>query len=88
MVRNVVFEPTDNNSIDSVQFALKQIEAAFFWKRPAIVSSHRVNYCGLVDSTNRERGLKQLLSLLKKITEKWPEVEFLSAHELGNLIKR
>ena len=88
MVRNVVFEPTDNANIDSVALAMKQIEAAFFWNRPAIISSHRVNFCGHIDPKNREKGLGDLKQLLKKIVQKWPEVEFMSADELGDLITK
>jgi len=86
LVRNVVFEPTDNPNIDSVQLAIDQISAAFFWKRPAIISSHRVNFCGHIDPKNRETGLLALKQLLKKIVQKWPDVEFMSADQLGELI--
>ncbi len=44
LVRNVVFEPTEERGIDWVNYSLKQIEAAFFWNKPAIISSHRVNF--------------------------------------------
>ena len=86
MVRNVVFEPTDDRGVDWVEYAMKQIEAAFRWNRPAIISSHRVNFCGHIVQKNREEGLKALKQLLKKITKRWPEVEFMAANELGELI--
>ena len=86
LVRNVVFEPTEDRGIDWVNYAFKQIEAAFFWNKPAIISSHRVNFCGHIDPKNREKGLNALKQLLKKIVEKWPDVEFMSADELGDLI--
>ena len=86
MVRNVVFEPTDDRNIDWVSYAMNQIEAAFRWNRPAIISSHRVNFCGHIDKKNRERGLMALKLLLQKVTERWPDVEFMTAHELGKLI--
>lgn len=86
LVRNVVFEPTDDRGVDWVSFAMKQIEAAFRWKRPAIISSHRVNFCGHIDESNRKKGLNALKNLLKQITERWPEVEFMAADELGDLI--
>ena len=85
-VRNVVFEPTDDRGIDWVSYSMKQIETAFFWKRPAIISSHRVNFCGHIDPKNREVGIKVLQELLNKIINKWPDVEFMSANELGDLI--
>ncbi|PAU94024.1 hypothetical protein CK503_10190 [Aliifodinibius salipaludis] len=86
MVRNVVFEPTDDRGVDWVKYTLKQIEAAFRWNRPAIISSHRVNFCGHIDEKNREKGINALSELLKKITERWPDVEFIAANELGDLI--
>ncbi len=82
LVRNCVFEPTSDSCIDWVEYTLKQIEAAFKWRRPAIVSSHRVNFCGHIDPGNRKIGIDALHSLLKKITEKWSEVEFVSLAEL------
>lgn len=85
-VRNVVFEPTDNRGFDWVNYSLKQIEAAFRWHRPAIISSHRVNFCGHIDPTNREKGISALSALLKEIVKKWPDVEFMAANELGDLI--
>jgi hypothetical protein len=86
LVRNVVFEPTDNRGVDWVSYTIKQIEAAFRWNRPAIISSHRVNFCGHIDENNRAIGLKALRKLLQKITQHWPEVEFMAANELGDLI--
>jgi hypothetical protein len=86
LVRNCVFEPTEEKNIDWVSFCLKQIEAAFRWNRPAIISSHRVNFCGLVDPNHRLLGLSQLKALLQQITRRWPEVEFMSASTLGALI--
>lgn len=83
-VRNVVFEPSDDRGFDWQAYSLKQIEAAFKWNRPAIISSHRVNFCGHVDENNRKVGTRALKQLLKKIVEKWPDVEFMAASELGD----
>ena len=85
-VRNVVFEPTDNRGFNWVDYSFKQIETAFFWKRPAIISSHRVNFCGHIDPQNRKIGIDALKELLQRIVKKWPEVEFMSADKLGDLI--
>lgn len=85
-VRNVVFEPTDERGYDWVNYALQQIETAFFWHRPAIISSHRVNFCGHIDAKNRKMGLSALRVLLTHIVNKWPDVEFISSVNLGDLI--
>ena len=82
LVRNVVFEPTGNCSVNSVQLALNQIAAAFRWRRPATVSSHRVNFCGHLDPENRTHGLTELKRLLRGIVQRWPDVQFISADEL------
>ncbi|MBK8486688.1 MAG: hypothetical protein IPL48_02760 [Bacteroidetes bacterium] len=86
LVRNVVFEPTHFRGVDWVAYTMKQIEAAFRWNRPVIISSHRVNFCGHIHPKNREEGLIALKALLNTIVKKWPDVEFLSASELGNII--
>ena len=82
LVRNVVFEPTNDRSFDSVGLALDQIAAAFRWRKPAIISSHRVNFCGHIDEDNRRFGLDALRRLLQAIIQHWPEVQFISADEL------
>ena len=87
IVRNVVFEPCNDKNLNSVDLALSQIEAAFRWKRPAIVSSHRVNFSGLIEPRNRKEGLEALKILMKSIVKKWPDVEFISSGELGDIMK-
>lgn len=86
LVRNCVFEPTEDRGLDWVAFCIQQIEAAFRWNLPANISSHRVNFCGHIDSQNREKGLEALKKLLQAILKRWPDVEFLTSHELGDLI--
>ncbi len=85
LVRNVVFEPTDGQG-DHVGKALRQVEAAFRLRKPANISSHRVNFCGHINERNRAKGLGDLKNLLQQIVRRWPDVEFMAAHELGNLI--
>ncbi|MCF8380653.1 MAG: hypothetical protein K9H49_13840 [Bacteroidales bacterium] len=85
-VRNVVFEPTEEKGIDWVNYTLKQIEYAFRWNHPAVISSHRVNFCGNISPKNREIGIGSLKNLLQEITKKWPDVEFMSSVELMGLV--
>ncbi len=85
-VRNVVFEPTNGN-IDHVSKAMAQVSTAFRWHRPALISSHRVNFCGHIDPKNREKGLNDLKALLKSIVTRWPDVEFISAGDLAELMR-
>jgi hypothetical protein len=86
IVRNCMFEPNSRN-MDWVNFTFDQIKAAFFWGKPAIVSSHRVNFCGYIDPENRKKGLDTLKDLLQKVVKKWPDVEFVSVDQLADIIK-
>ena len=72
---------------DQFYFTMKQIETAFRWNKPAIISSHRVNFCGHIDPKNREKGLDSLKQLLQEIVKKWPDVEFMAADELASCVK-
>jgi hypothetical protein len=88
MVRNVVFEPGDGSGRDWASFTMRQIDAAFRMSKPAIISSHRVNFCGHIDPANRANGIGNLRSLLKAIVRKYPDVEFLSSEKLGMIIEK
>lgn len=84
-IRNCLFEPSLNDKIDWVDKCLESIKVAFFWKKPAIIGSHRINFSGAIEPTNRENNLKKLESLLLEILKKWPEVEFISSAELMSI---
>lgn len=86
IVRNVVFEPTDPRGFNWVDYTFKQVEAAFRMGKPANISSHRVNFSGGIDETNREKGLAALKALLKKVVKNFPDVEFISVAELVDII--
>jgi hypothetical protein len=86
IVRNCMFEPNSKN-INWVNFTFEQIKAAFFWGKPAIISSHRVNFCGHIDPENRKKGLAALQALLNKVVKTWPDVEFVAVDELTSIIK-
>jgi hypothetical protein len=88
LLRNCVFEPSDMPGLDWTSKCLKEIETIFTFKKPAIITSHRVNYSGLLDSRNRESGLKMLKELISGILKKWPEIEFLTTAELGQLMNK
>jgi hypothetical protein len=89
LIRNCFFEPVLDpvNSDESVNECLKEIKQAFRFKKPAIISTHRVNYMGGISIKNRDNGLIKLDKLLKKIIDIYPDVEFLSSSELGSMIK-
>ncbi len=86
LMRNCYFEPTINKNINAVDNCMNRIEIAFRWRKPAIISMHRLNVIGAIHEKNRTDNLKLLKQLLIKITKKYPDVEFMSSDELGQLI--
>jgi hypothetical protein len=89
IVRNCVFEPTnDNGTINKGAAAncLLNIEAAFRWQAPAIISTHRVNFVGQLESSHRDESLKQLKQLLTEIVKKWPDVEFMNGDQMADSV--
>jgi len=87
LVRNCFLEPSSNPDKDWVISCLQDVKTAFRWKKPAIISSHRVNYISGLSLENRKDGLKTLNRLLERILERWPNVEFMSSDELGKTIR-
>lgn len=86
LTRNGHFEPSLNPGVDWVSSCLADIQSAFFWNKPAIISTHRINYVGFIDQQNRDKSLFLLKELLRQILIKWPDVEFFTSDELGNEI--
>lgn len=86
LVRNASFEPYMQKNTDVVGECLHRINLAFRWGKPAIIGSHRVNFIGSLVESNRTRNLKLLNQLLTEIVKRWPDVEFMSSDELGELI--
>ncbi|MFN3873602.1 MAG: hypothetical protein ACK4R9_11450 [Ignavibacterium sp.] len=86
LVRNCIFEPSLDQNKDFISSCLKQIKNAFFLKKPAIISSHRVNFIGFIDENNRKRNLRMFEELFRHILNKWPEIEFMTSDQLGGLI--
>lgn len=86
LTRNCGFEQVDPSISDWVDRCMCEINNSFNWKKPAVISSHRVNYISLIEPKNADLGLGELNRLLKSILGKWPEVEFMTSTELGDLI--
>jgi hypothetical protein len=83
-VRNCSFELERVEANDYVDRCMKDIEVAFMLRKPALISTHRVNYIGRINEANRDTGLSLLNRLLKAINRRWPKVRYLSTPELLN----
>jgi hypothetical protein len=85
LTRNCFFEPNDisKNWVDS---CLLDIDNAFKWNKPSVISTHRVNFIGGLNESNRRKGLIELELLINSIINKWPDVEFITSVDLGRLI--
>jgi hypothetical protein len=86
MIRNCFFEPSEPVTFNWIDKCLKDIETAFKYKTPAIISSHRVNFIGALHKKNKENGLRQLKQLLHGIKNRWPDIEFMTSDNLAELI--
>lgn len=86
LTRNCFFEPSLTRSSDPVSECLDRIKYAFRWRKPAIICSHRINYIGSLVEENRRRNLEHLDELLRKILKIWPETEFVTSDQLGEII--
>ena len=90
LIRNAHYEPGWYQTIGtSTAWEYKAgvlIDRAFRKQEPVILSTHAQNFTG--DSDKVARNLLGLNWILKYVREKWPQVLFLDAEELGDLIVR
>jgi hypothetical protein len=85
MVRNSVFEPSQRPELfNNIKCCIKDIENAFLFKKPAIITSHRLNFIGAICPKNRDRNLGLLDELLTQILKKWPDVRFMTSDQLAD----
>lgn len=84
--RNCAFEP-NGEGYRGIEVTLRQIDAAFRWGKPAIISTHRVNFIGALERSNREQGIMELRKLLKMILKRWPDAEFMNSTRALNHLK-
>lgn len=85
-IRNCFLEPSQLPGKDWVDSCLAQIQSAFIWHKPAVICSHRINYIGCINQGNRERGLNDLKTVMKKTLKKWPDVQFISTDQLDDML--
>lgn len=87
LFRNCFFEPSTKENYDWVGDCLKRIEIAFKWGKAANICAHRVNFIGSIDSKNTDRTLPEFKRLLQEIVKRWPDVEFVTSDQLGEIIE-
>jgi len=88
LVRNAFFEPYQDPHKDHINECINRISLAFKWRKPAIISTHRINYIGFIYKENRDKNINLLQKLLSEITQKWPNIEFVSSDKLGDMISK
>ena len=89
LTRNGFLEPCvreGNLADNALEKGLLAVERAFRWHKPAIISSHRINYIGFLNPSIRDKGLKTLDIFLSEVLKRWPNIEFMNSVQLGNLI--
>lgn len=84
-IRNCQFELYEKKGAD---YCMNDIATAFRWNKPAVITSHRINFVGGMDEAWRDQNLKELATLLKKIKQKWPNVEFMGSGELSDIMRK
>lgn len=85
VTRNALFEPY-YGKVDWIDHCLRDVQIAFRWNKPAVISLHRANFTGSLDPENRVHGNLQLARLLKRLQTNWPDIEFVSAGALCRIL--
>lgn len=88
LMRNCFFEPSQTLGEDCVNECLHRIELAFRWRKAAVICAHRLNFIGSIDPNNTDRNLPMFRQLLTEIVKRWPDVEFMSSDQLGEIIEK
>lgn len=89
IVRNVQFEPSfllGEDRTPALANSLGEIANAFFWKKPAVISMHRLNFSGSLSEENRTTNLNLLDRLFSEILKKWPDAIFCTSVDVGKMM--
>ena len=87
LFRNCFWEPSNRPNYDYFSDCMKRIEIAFKWGKAANICAHRLNFIGSIDSKNTDRNLPEFKRLLQEIVKRWPDVEFVTSDQLGEIIE-
>lgn len=83
LVRNGLFEPSIAPNTDWISKCLESMDIAFRWGKPAIIGTHRINFCSRLDEKQSQKNLADLEQLVAKMLQRWPEIEFLDSASLS-----
>lgn len=86
--RTTTWEPSQDRFFDWNSYCLKNVDIAFRWHKPATISIHRLNFVGALVESNRDRNLRLFKSLITNIQKQWPDVEFMTSEQLGDIITK
>ena len=87
LFRNCFWEPSTKENYDWVGDCLRRIEIAFKHHKAANICAHRLNFIGSIDSKNTDRNLPEFKRLLLYMVKCWPDVEFVTSDQLGEIIE-
>jgi hypothetical protein len=91
--RNAFFEPLSKEynvpptEAEMLKITMNSVNKAIQSKKPVIIGSHRINFVGRLSEKYRDDNLKSLKSILHKIVEVYPDVEFMDSGQLSKIIK-
>ena len=86
LMRNAFMEASNDKRLGA-DFCLKGVERAFRMNKPAIISSHRLNFLGGLNEQNQKENFVEFEILFSTLLKRWPQVEFMNSQELGELIR-
>ena len=84
--RNASFEYSQDQLFDWHNDALAKIAVAFRFHKPVTINMHRLNFIGVLNYRNRDENLVRFKDFIVEVQRHWPDVEFMSSDELGDLI--
>jgi hypothetical protein len=82
-IRNCMFEPYKGTKAETT---LRMIDTCFRWGKPAVISTHRVNYVSSVSKNVRDNTLQELKKILSTVIKHHPDVQFISSGELSTIM--
>jgi hypothetical protein len=86
-IRNGLFEPSIATNVDWVDKCLESINIAFKWGKPAIIGTHRINFCSRLNADQTKQNLADVGKLISEMLMRWPEIQFKDSTQLINSFK-